>query len=161
MIAFFDTNVFIDFLKGIFPKATYDQYREEYIIRMCPIVYHELIRGVKSKALKERMEDVTKQFIFLPPPTNAMWIKVGEIAGRVIGSYDERALEKIQNDLLIALTARENGATLITLSKFRNTFPLLSSFTTIGIKVLPRKGLCLFHTRHPEIESVLRNQPRR
>lgn len=114
MIAFFDTNILIDFLKGIFPRKLYDQYREKYIIRMCPIVYQELIRGVRSEKIKEKIEETFARFIFFPPPTNAMWIQAGELAGKVIGGYDERALEKIQNDLLIALTARHNGATLIT-----------------------------------------------
>jgi predicted nucleic acid-binding protein len=114
MIAFFDTNIYIDYLKGIFPKKLYDRFFEEYIIRLCPVVYQELVRGVRSETLKKRIEEITEKIIFFPPPTNAMWIQAGELAGKVIGSYDERALEKIQNDLLIALTARHNGATLIT-----------------------------------------------
>lgn len=114
MIAFFDTNIFIDYIKGIFPKKLYDQYREEYVIRMCPVVYQELIRCVRSESLKKRIKETVESFIFFPSPSNNMWIKAGELAGKVIGTYDERALEKIQNDLLIALTALQNGATLIT-----------------------------------------------
>jgi len=113
MIGFFDTNIFIDFLKGIFPKKLYDQYRTEYVIRMCPVVYQELIRCVRSETLKIRIQDITEKFIFFPPPTNNMWIRAGELAGKVMRTYDERALETIQNDLLIALTALQNGATLI------------------------------------------------
>ena len=114
MIAFFDTNIFIDHIKGIFPKKLYDQYRQKYIIRMCPVVYQELIRCIRSEKLKKRIEEVTKKFIFFPPPTNEMWIQAGGLARKVAGTYDERALERIQNDLLIALTAFRNGATLIT-----------------------------------------------
>ncbi len=43
-----------------------------------------------------------------------MWVKAGHLAGKIVGSFDELTLEKIQNDILIALTARENGALLIT-----------------------------------------------
>ncbi len=114
MIAFFDTNIYIDLLKGIFPKSIYDRYFEEYIIRLCPVVHQELIRCIRSGRKKSEIEQITQKIISLPPPTNEMWIRTGELAGKVIGSYDERALEKIQNDLLIALTALQNGATLIT-----------------------------------------------
>ena len=118
MIAFFDTNIFIDVLKGLLPQSTYNQWREEYVIRMCPVVYQELIRCVKSESLKEKIEAATEKFILFPPPTNEMWITAGEMAGKVAGTYDERALERIQNDLLIALTARQNGAVLITQDLF-------------------------------------------
>jgi len=114
MIAFFDTNILIDLLKGIFPKRLYNQYREKYIVRMCPVVYQELIRGIRSDKLRKKVEVVAAGIIFLSPPTNRMWIQSGELAGKVVGGYDERSMEKIQNDLLIALTARQNGAVLIT-----------------------------------------------
>lgn len=114
MIAFFDTNIYIDYLKGAFPKSQYDRYFHDYIIRMCPVVYLELTRGIRSEPLKKKIEQATKKIIFLPPPTNRMWVQAGLLAAKVMGSYDEKTLEKIQNDLLIALTARENGAVLIT-----------------------------------------------
>lgn len=114
MIAFFDTSIYIDYLKGVFPKSLYDRYFKEYLIRVCPVVYQELIRCVRSEGLRKKIEDLAGNIIFLPPPTIKMWIRAGELAGRIIGSYDKRSLERIQNDLLIALTARETGSTLIT-----------------------------------------------
>ena len=114
MIAFFDTNIYIDYLKGIFPKETYDHYFESFIMRLCPVVYQELIRGIRSVSLREKVDTITKKIIFLSPPTHEMWIRAGELAGKVIGSYDPRSLERAQNDLLIALTARHHGALLIT-----------------------------------------------
>ena len=114
MIAFFDTNIYIDYLKGIFPKKSYEGYFERYIVRICPVVYQELIRCIRSGRLHNRVEELTEKVLFLPPPTSRMWTRAGELAAKVAGSYDERSLERIQNDLLIALTARENGATLIT-----------------------------------------------
>lgn len=114
MIAFFDTNIYIDYLKGAFPREVYNSYFHEYIIRVCPVVYQELIRGIRTEAIRKKVERALHPLVFLPPPTNAMWIQAGELASKVLGSKDERSLEKIQNDLLIALTARMNGATLIT-----------------------------------------------
>lgn len=114
MIAFFDTNIYIDYLKGIFPKKIYEPYFRKYIIRICPVVYHELIRCIRSRAIKKKIDEATHKTIFLPPPTNTMWVQAGQLSGTIIGSYDEQSLEKIQNDLLIALTARAHGATLIT-----------------------------------------------
>ncbi len=114
MIAFFDTNIYIDYLKGSFPQALYERYFREYIIRICPVVYQELIRGIRSNSIKKRVVQITKPIKFLPPPTQSMWIRTGELAAIVMKSRNERSLEKIQNDLLIALTAHSNGATLIT-----------------------------------------------
>ena len=114
MIAFFDTNIYIDFLKGTFPKSLYSSYFEEYIIRVCPVVYQELIRGVRTEKLRKKIETLVGRVIFLPPPTTEMWVQAGELAAVVMQSSEERKLEKIQNDLLIALTARAHGATLIT-----------------------------------------------
>lgn len=121
MRAFFDTNIYSDYLKGVFPKENYDSYFEKYIIRLCPVVYQELIRCIKSEVLKKKVESATRKIIFLPPPTTAMWVAAGRLAGKILGTFDERPLEKIQNDLLIALTARENGALLITQDKFFRT----------------------------------------
>ncbi|MBI2340169.1 MAG: PIN domain-containing protein [Deltaproteobacteria bacterium] len=118
MKAFFDTNIYFDFLKGRFPKLLYDSYFKKYIIRICPVVYQELIRCIRSGEVKKRVERMTRMVAFLPAPTVEMWKTAGEIAGQVAGSHDERTLESIQNDLLIALTARENGALLITQDKF-------------------------------------------
>lgn len=114
MIAFFDTNIYVDYLKGIFPKDLYRQYFERFIIRLSPVVYEELIRCIRSVELKKRVEEMVEKVIFLAPPTTKMWIRAGELAGKVVGSYDEPSLTRIQNDLLIALTAHQNGATLIT-----------------------------------------------
>lgn len=121
MKAFFDTNIYSDYIKGVFPKENYHRYFEKYVIRMCPVVYQELIRCVKSVELKKKIEVATGKILFLLPPTTAMWISAGKSANKVLGTYDERPLEKIQNDLLIALTARESGAILITQDKFFRT----------------------------------------
>lgn len=114
MIGFFDTNIYVDYLKGIFPKDLYRQYFERFIIRISPVVYEELIRCLRSEELKKKVEEMVEKIIFLAPPTTKMWIRAGELAGKVTGSYDEQSLAKIQNDLLIALTAHQDGATLIT-----------------------------------------------
>lgn len=117
MIAFFDTNIYIDFLKGTFSRSLYDRYFEKYIIRLCPVVYQELIRCLRTDTIKKKVEQATKKIIFLEAPTTRMWIKTGQLAGKIAGSFDELTLEKNQNDILIALTARENGALLITQDK--------------------------------------------
>ncbi|QQR81929.1 MAG: PIN domain-containing protein [Deltaproteobacteria bacterium] len=114
MIAFFDTNIYIDYLKGTFPQETYQDYFQKYVIRLCPVVYQELVRGIRSEKVRKKVEAITKRILFLPPPSNAMWIKTGQLAAKVMKSFDAISLEKIQNDLLIALTAYEHGAILIT-----------------------------------------------
>ncbi len=114
MLAFFDTNIYIDYLKGLFPAETYREYFQKYIIRMCPVVYQELIRCIRSEKIRKKVKRATQKILFLPPPSNSMWVQAGDLAAKVVGGFDELTLEKIQNDLLIALTAREYGAFLIT-----------------------------------------------
>lgn len=131
MKALFDTNIYIDFLGGRFPKFMYDAYIERFVIRLSPVVYHELIRCNRSPKSKQGFEVPAKRLLFLPPPTTKMWITAGEIAGKIIGNHDERSLERIQNDLLIALTARENGAVLITRDKLFSTIQKHITFRMI------------------------------
>lgn len=114
MIAFFDTNLYINLLKGKLPGNLLEDFCRQYIIRLCPVVYHELIRCIQNPSLRKKVEKITEQTLFLPAPTPPMWTQAAELASKVMGSTDEKTLESIQNDLLIALTARYNGAVLIT-----------------------------------------------
>ena len=117
MKAFFDTNIYIDVLKGSLPLSFYEQFLDKYIIRLCPVVYQELIRCVTSPSFKKKIDQITHRVLFFPSPTIKMWVNAGNLAGKIMGNTDKLSLEKIQNDLLIALTARENGAVLITQDK--------------------------------------------
>lgn len=114
MIAFFDTNMYIDYLRGVLPAEMYLRYFQTYIMRMCPIVYHELVRGIRTPSVARKVKAVAEKIIFLPPPTTAMWTLAGQLMQTLHASSHQKTAEQIQNDMLIALTARQTGATLIT-----------------------------------------------
>lgn len=120
MIAFFDTNIYINHFRDPSPTPINIESFDKYIIRICPVVYHELIRCIREES-RNKVETSLERLLFLPPPSTKIWITAGQLAGKVLGNFDERSLEKIQNDLLIALTARENGVLLITQDRFFET----------------------------------------
>lgn len=113
MIAFFDTNIYLDVLKGKFSKDIFDGYFSKYVIRLCPVVYHELLRGMREALIHKVQRDFGK-IIRLPAPTAEQWKEAALLIPQIEGSKDIRNLERLQNDVLIALTARSQGATVIT-----------------------------------------------
>ncbi len=114
MIAFFDTNIYVDYLRGVMPAQMYLRYFSVYVMRMCPVVYHELLRGICSSAVEKKVKTLGEKIVFLPPPTTKMWADAGEIISMLQPHAKEKTMEQVQNDVLIALTARYSGATLIT-----------------------------------------------
>lgn len=114
MVVFFDTNVYIDLLKGRLDSRKYQEIFSRHVVRICPVVYHELLRGIRNPKVLRKVESTVKKIHFLSSPTTNMWIQAAHLAVRVVQTSDAVSLSNMQNDLLIALTARESGATLIT-----------------------------------------------
>ncbi len=115
MIALFDTNIYIDELIGRLPAGKFNKWRLQYILRLSPVVYHELLRGARNLSL---IHEIRQKTLLLPAPSFTMWEKSAYILRHFrekFGSSEE--LHKLQNDILIALSARENGALLITRDK--------------------------------------------
>lgn len=112
MLAFFDTNIYIDELTGTLPALTCQTWRSHYIIRLCPIVYHELLRGTRNPELIYEIRDHT---IALNTPTFAMWEHAAQLLRDYVKRFGPQGNPyRLQNDILIALTARHTGALLIT-----------------------------------------------
>jgi len=51
-------------------------------------------------------------------PTEQMWLDSGDIVARIAAAkgYEKRKIQELSSDVLIALTARSVGATVITLN---------------------------------------------
>ena len=112
MIACFDTNIYIDELTGKMPIEQLQQWRSRYLSRLCPVVYHELLRGARKPA---PIYDIRDHTIALAPPTFLIGGNAAMILREKTGKFgigDD--YHHLQNDVLIALTARANGALLIT-----------------------------------------------
>lgn len=115
-LAVLDTSVYIEnFRTGRF---TQDLLRSPWIIRCSAVVLHELRRGARTPLeLRFVVDLVSKSRIITPSERH--WLKSAEILsgiGRKKG-YGPNKLRELALDVLIALSAREVGATLITCNR--------------------------------------------
>lgn len=93
-----------------------DWIRRRFLIRQSSVVLHELRRGALTQAALDRVEILKHVSPLILAPTQEDWWIAGEILARIRNKEKERGdgIRALQNDLLIALTARRNGAVLIT-----------------------------------------------
>lgn len=112
-LALLDTSVYIEnFRTGRF---TLPLVRSVWIIRCSAVVLHELRRGART-ALELRFVAELARKVKLVTPTERHWLESAEILFRIRKGkgYDVKKLRKLAFDVLIALSARDVGATLIT-----------------------------------------------
>jgi len=112
-LALLDTSVYIEnFRTGRF---TLPLRRSAWIIRCSAVVLHELRRGARS-ALELRFVNELARKIRIITPTESHWLESADILSRLgkRKGYDADKLRELAFDVLIALSARDIGATLIT-----------------------------------------------
>lgn len=110
MKAFFDTNVYINaFFKSGLPRDEFEKFFSLYEIVVCPIVKHELLLGTIHPKTKRTLERFFDSCEVLEAPSKKIWEATTTIM-KTLGWRENRQ----QNDVLIALTAKNEGATLIT-----------------------------------------------
>jgi predicted nucleic acid-binding protein len=111
--AFIDTSVYIEnFRTGRFTTAL---VQTPWIIRCSAVVLHELRRGAKTD-LELRFVAELARNIKIITPTERHWFESAEILSRIRRSkgYDVNKLRELAFDVLIALSARDVGGTVIT-----------------------------------------------
>ncbi len=115
-LALLDTSVYIEnFRTGRFAEQL---IRSPWIVRCSAAVVHELRRGARSK-LEIRFVEELAEKVRIVTPTERHWLESGELLAR-IGRNKGYLPDKLRNlafDVLIALTARDIGATLITCNR--------------------------------------------
>jgi predicted nucleic acid-binding protein len=113
MIAFFDTSVHVDLLRGDMVVGDVLSRVQGGPVRLSPIVASELLRGASRKA-KRSVERLISSLVPVEPPSwrNA-WLQTGKLLPSVFRSHEEIGLARLQNDVLLALTARHTGAVLV------------------------------------------------
>ncbi len=115
-IAVLDTSVYIEnFRSGCFTQRVADS---PFLFRGISVVIHELLRGAKRPAEREFALDVAAN-LRLSTPTEQIWQDSGEIVARIAAAkhYEKRKIQELSFDVLIALSARSIGATVITLNR--------------------------------------------
>lgn len=113
MIAFFDTSVHIDVLRGDLQLADVLARIHGGPVRLSPIVASELLRGASTKAARAVERLVAALVPIEPPSWRSTWLEAGRLLPRVFASHENVGLARLQNDVLLALTARHTGAVLV------------------------------------------------
>jgi len=131
-IIIFDTSIFIDHLR----TNKYGKYIEDVsgLIRNSSVVLAELLRGATREAEENFVATLAKNHPILTP-TEKNWLESGSILSKIYEAkgFGPQKLRDLHFDVLIALTARNYGAIVITSN--RNDFELIMSFKTFRLEV--------------------------
>jgi predicted nucleic acid-binding protein len=114
MIAFFDTGVHIAVIKRRVSLARVIEEAGGGPVRLSPIVASELLRGGTPATRSEVTEMVARLRPIEPPSWRRCWIEAGSLLPRIFPDHEEVGLSRLQNDTLLALTARYTGTLLVT-----------------------------------------------
>ncbi len=111
--AVFDTSVYIeDFRTGRF---TLQILQSNFIPRCSSVVLHELLRGARTALEARFVHDLLKRCRVVTP-TQSHWVRAAEVLSviRRQEHYDATKIRELTFDVLIVLSARAIGATVIT-----------------------------------------------
>jgi predicted nucleic acid-binding protein len=115
MIGFFDTSVHVALLRGALSLDHVFERASAGPVRLSPVVASELLRGTRGKA-RAAVERLIDRMVPLEPPAwKARFLEAGRLLPSIFTDHEEIGLARLQNDVLIALTARHTGALLVTL----------------------------------------------
>ena len=109
----FDTSVYIeDFKTGRFARQILES---PFVPRCSAVVLHELLRGARTPLERQFVRDLERNCRVVTP-TERHWIDAAEILARIKDreGYDAGKIRDLGFDVLIALSARSIGATLVT-----------------------------------------------
>ena len=134
MLAFFDTSIHIDLLRGTRPLAHILDAVGNPRVRLSPVVASELLRGVSGGGTRSVMRLVRRLVPLEPPSWRACWLETGRLLPRVFPDHEAIGLARLQNDLLLALTARHTGSVFVTGDAH---FTALRRYVSFTVKVLP------------------------
>lgn len=111
--AVLDTSVYIEnFRTGRFARQIIES---TFVPRFSAVVLHELLRGARTSVELAFVRDLLRRCRVVTP-TERHWIEAAEILKHVRDRehYDGDKIRDLAFDVLIALSARSIGATLIT-----------------------------------------------
>ncbi len=131
-IIIFDTSIFIDHLRT--NKYVNRIQNMNGLIRNSSVVLAELSRGTTKKTEEDFVSTLAKNHPLLTP-TEKNWLESGSILSKIYKTrgFGPEKLRDLHFDVLIALTARNYGATVITSN--RTDFELIISFKTFRLEV--------------------------
>lgn len=113
--ALLDTSIYIEnFRSGRF---TFRLVQAPFVVRCSAVVLHELLRGARTTTERKFVAELNRQCQVLTP-TEQHWLKAAEILNRLRRRehYEAAKLRDLAHDVLIALSARSIGASVITVN---------------------------------------------
>ncbi len=128
----FDSSVLIDQFRTACYSERIDSLDD--LVRTSAVVLAELWRGATTRAEKAVIRTLERTYpIFTPTEKN--WLESGEILSNLPRDhgFEGRKLRDLHFDVLIALTARANGARLITSN--RADFELIREYRDFKLEV--------------------------
>ena len=99
------------------------------------VVHSELVRGADRRTERAYVAQLARNYPSVAP-TVGQWERCGKVLARLRREqgYDAAGLRGIQNDVLIALTAREHGVPVVTTD--RADFERIAELVR-GLAVMP------------------------
>ena len=107
MIILADTNIILDCLDGSIPDP-HALILPFQIIRISPVVLHEVLRSYSESFQDPLKREFSKALT--PPPRLEHWTESAQILRILYSKRKEKNIARMQNDILIALSARDLGA---------------------------------------------------
>ena len=114
--AVLDTSVYIGhWERGLYAESL-AVVRKAFIIRHSAVVLSELRRGARTRDAQRLVETLYRLAPVQWEPTPKDWWEAGDLIRRIGDSqhWETGRRRGFQNDVLIALTARRHGATVVT-----------------------------------------------
>ena len=128
MIAFFDTSIHIPLLSGALSLDTVLQEIGFLPVRLSPVVASELLRGVTDSG-RRKVETLVRQLVSIEPPSwQRCWYDTGRLLPKIFPDHEEIGLTRLQNDCLLALTARSTGSVFLTADSHLDTIRRYAPF---------------------------------
>jgi len=134
--ALLDTSIYIDHWEA----GRYDEQladiRRTFVVRHSAVVLSELRRGARTPQARRFVDDLFRLARLQWAPTSEDWWEAGRLILTIGDAHGWTRSKRrdFQNDVLIALTARRHGATVVTANYA--DFELLSRETGIAVLTL-------------------------
>ncbi|MBA5867874.1 MAG: PIN domain-containing protein [Nitrospira sp. CR1.3] len=128
--AVLDTSLYIDnFRTGRF---TFRLLQSSFIVRCSSVVLHELLRGARSPLERKFVTELSRRCRVLTP-TERQWSQAAEILSRMRRAehYEAGKIRDLAFDVLIALSARSIGATVVTTN--RDDFQIIQRYVSFHL----------------------------
>jgi len=132
--ALLDTGVYVGHWEAGLYSDILSDVRKGFVVRHSAVVLSELRRGARTREAQRLVENLFRLARTIWEPTAAEWWEAGKLVRQVgdLQGWEAGKRREFQNDVLIALTARRHGATVVTTN--HRDFALLKD--RLKIKIL-------------------------